>query len=202
LFSEISLFFKEYQERYEKQSIKFNIQVHDNISGSVIRTDDVKLKQILINLIGNAFKFTEKGEIKAGCKLDKNNHLLFYVSDTGIGIPVEKQNLIFERFVQLEQTPNHLYGGTGLRLSIIKGLVGLLGGKIWLESEPAKGTTFYFSFPCEMAVPAYHQLLKPEAPVKYNFSDKTMLIVEDDRYNADYLKEILDGTGVKVVTIT
>jgi hypothetical protein len=199
LFSEISIFFKEHQKRQGKQHIGFTIQAHDEASKMVILTDKVKLTQIFINLVGNAFKFTDKGEIKAGCKLDENNRLLFYVSDTGIGIPPEKKHYIFERFAQLEQIPNRLYGGTGIGLSIVKGLIDLLGGRIWLESELAKGTTFYFSFPYKTAASLSHGQILNEAPEKYNFSNKTILIVEDDTYNADYLKEILDSTGCTII---
>jgi len=209
LFSEISVFFREYQEKYDKLNIKFNMQADDNISTAVIYTDNVKLKQILINLIENSFKFTENGEIRVGCKLDKNNHLLFYVSDTGIGIPVEKQKLIFERFVRLEQSTNRFYSGTGLGLSIVNGLIDLLGGKIWLEPQPANlragitgGTTFYFSVPCEIATSVIDDRLKSEIPKKYNFSNKTILIVEDDKYNIDYLNEILENTGLIIILST
>lgn len=109
----------------------------------IVETDKAKLKQIFINLIGNAFKFTDSGRIEAGCKMD-NDNLLFFVSDTGVGIPTDKQQIIFERFSQIEQTTSRLYGGTGLGLSIVKGFIDSLGGKIWIESELGKGSTFYF----------------------------------------------------------
>jgi signal transduction histidine kinase len=92
-------------------------------------------------------KFTEEGRIEGGCVMDEKHHLAFYVSDTGIGIPPDKYNFIFERFAQLQDDSSHLHGVTGLGLSIVKGLVGLLGGIIWLESELGKGTVFYFNIP-------------------------------------------------------
>jgi hypothetical protein len=194
------MFFKDYQKRQEKEHIKLNIEAHCESFDSIIFTDKGKLKQILINLIGNAFKFTEKGEINVGCKLQSNRQLLFYVSDTGIGIPSDQHNFIFERFAQLEQTPGHLYGGTGLGLSIAKGLVNLMNGKIWLESELNKGTTFYFTLPYERSSPITHkQLNNGETNEKYDFSNKTLLIVEDDVYNSEYLKEILSGTGFTII---
>ncbi len=199
LFSEISEFFKEFQNRQEKQHINFNVQIDCGTYGTVIRTDKVKLKQILINLIGNAFKFTDNGEIQVGCKLDNNQQLIFYISDTGIGIPFDKQEFIFERFAQLEPTPGRLYGGTGLGLSIVKGLIDLLGGKIWLESIPGKGTTFYFSFPHETVDYLSHEQILNDEHSEFNFTGKTILIVEDDKYNADYLKEVLEGTGIKII---
>jgi len=147
-------FFTEHQKRINKQHIKFELSAASGVSACIITTDKVKLRQIFINLIGNAFKFTETGMIKGGCKFNGNDDLVFYVSDTGIGIPVDKQDVIFERFIQLPQDKNYSYGGTGLGLSIVKGLITLLGGRIWVESEPeilsegkSGGSTFYFALP-------------------------------------------------------
>jgi PAS domain S-box-containing protein len=154
LFAELSDFFEEHQKRIGKQHIKFELSAVSCMSGSTITTDKVKLRQIFINLIGNAFKFTETGRIEGGCKFDENDDLVFYVSDTGIGIPIDKQDAVFERFIQLPQNKDISYGGTGLGLSIVKGLITLLGGRIWVESEPeilsegkSGGTTFYFALP-------------------------------------------------------
>ncbi|MDP4208785.1 MAG: PAS domain S-box protein [Bacteroidota bacterium] len=199
LFFEISLFFKEFQKRQNKDHINFNAQLNCGAYGTVIRADKVKIKQILINLISNAFKFTDNGNIEAGCKLDDNQKLVFYVSDTGIGIPPDKQDFIFERFAQLESTPGRLYGGTGLGLSIVKGLIDVLGGKIWLESVPEKGTTFYFNFPYETEDYLSHEQPLSNKQGEFNFSDKTVLIVEDDKYNVDYLKEVLEETGIEII---
>lgn len=110
-----------------------------------LTSDKVKLKQIFINLIGNAFKFTVKGKIEAGCMTDVDGGLVFFVSDTGIGIAKEKHALIFERFMQVNDKIASVSGGTGLGLSIVQGLLKLLGGKIWLESEPGVGSTFFFT---------------------------------------------------------
>ncbi len=154
LFSELADFFTEHQKRLGKENIKFILQAHCVPREFVFITDKVKLRQIFINLIGNAFKFTEAGKIEGGCKLDANNDLIFYVSDTGMGIPSDKFQLIFERFTQLPHDKNITFGGTGLGLSIVKGLITILGGRIWLESEPENlpagktgKTTFYFSIP-------------------------------------------------------
>ncbi|NJO69292.1 MAG: hypothetical protein HC830_08465 [Bacteroidetes bacterium] len=144
LFSELSFFFKEYQKRLGKQHIPFNVQCEGDPYTTIIQTDPVKLKQILINLVGNAFKFTENGSIECGCRFE-DEHVMFYVSDTGVGIPADKFDKIFERFTQVQSDSEKIVSGTGLGLSIAKGLVGLLGGTIWLESEINKGTTFYFT---------------------------------------------------------
>ncbi len=147
LFSELTLFFREQQNRMGKQEIKFNLTANCHPSATFIISDKVKLKQIFINLIGNAFKFTQTGTIEGGCKFDKNNNLIFYVSDTGIGIPADKQQFVFERFSQINQESNKAIGGTGLGLPIVKGLVALLGGEIFLKSELGKGSVFSFTLP-------------------------------------------------------
>ena len=147
LFTELSLFFKEYQKRIGKQHIVFSLKNHASRLGDDFLTDIGKLRQILINLIGNAFKYTETGSIACDCRLDSNNYLIFQVSDTGIGIPADKQEIIFERFAQLKNCNNEAHRGTGLGLPIVKGLVDLLGGEVWLESELGKGSTFKFSIP-------------------------------------------------------
>jgi PAS domain S-box-containing protein len=199
LFAELKLFFEEHQTRLGKQHIKFTLQANCDKKKLIIETDKIKLKQILINLIGNAFKYTDHGQIDGGCKLD-NNNIIFYVSDTGIGIAQEKQQMIFERFTQIEPIPNRLFGGTGLGLSIVKGLVELLKGKIWLDSKLGKGTTFYFSLPYKSANTIEQEpLSKEEKNYEYSLKNKTMLIVEDDPYNISFIKEILSETGINLL---
>jgi PAS domain S-box-containing protein len=201
LFDELIVFFTQQQIKLNKQNISFNLQTQCDPSKVSIVTDKVKLKQIFINLIGNAFKFTDNGYIKGGCKIVDDTNILFYVSDTGIGISIEKQNVIFERFVQLEPTPGRLYGGTGLGLSIVSGLVELLNGKLWLESEPGKGTTFYFSIPYQpVNVVELKVMDKQEGKPLNNLQGKTVLIVEDDFFNAVFIKEILTDTGLHTIT--
>ncbi len=202
LFTELNIFFKENQQNIDKKKIRFNLQVHCDPSENTIVTDKIKLKQIFINLISNAFKFTDKGKIEAGCKYDANHKIYFYVSDTGIGIPPDKHGLIFERFSQLR----HEKGGTGLGLPIVKGLVGLLGGKIWLESElknlhtsKAGGTTFYFSFPYKISQSMHREPVLKDEQQAYQFPNKTILVVDDDSYNATYIKEILAQTGLNII---
>jgi signal transduction histidine kinase len=158
LFKELTRFFKEHQKRIGKEHIHFSMNLPCNGLVSPIMADTVKLKQILINLIGNAFKFTHSGIIECGCRLD-NGSLIFFVSDTGIGIPKDKHEIIFERFAQLSNDRIRNCSGTGLGLSIVKGLLNRLGGRIWLESETENadagksgGTTFYFTFPYEVCV--------------------------------------------------
>ncbi|MGE5393478.1 MAG: PAS domain S-box protein [Candidatus Saccharibacteria bacterium] len=111
-------------------------------------SDESKIRQILDNLISNAIKFTESGTIEIGYE-QQGSSLLFHVKDTGIGIPEEFHQAIFERFRQVETTNSRNYGGNGLGLAITKSLITLLGGEIWLESQPGVGSTFYFTIPLE-----------------------------------------------------
>ncbi|NJO93032.1 MAG: response regulator [Chloroflexia bacterium] len=107
--------------------------------------------------------------------------------------------MIFERFAQVEYGSNRLYGGTGLGLSIVKGLVNLLGGELFLESEIGKGSTFSFVIPYKISVEIQPETMVSDEPQEYSFRNKTILIVEDDIYNAEYLKEILNDKGLKVL---
>jgi len=115
-------------------------------SESIVNTDNEKIYAVLINLVNNALKFTEKGEVEFGYS-DKGKNLEFFVRDTGKGIKAENQELIFERFRQDNESVLRKYEGTGLGLAISKAYIEMLGGKIWVESEPGKGATFYFTIP-------------------------------------------------------
>jgi PAS domain S-box-containing protein len=199
VFTELSVFFKEYQKRIDKQRIKFILHVFGSPEDNLILTDKVKLKQIFINLISNAFKFTEEGQIECGCKFDTNHNLLFYVSDTGIGIPADKHEFVFERFMQLQQGTKKNIGGTGLGLPIVKALVNLLGGQVFLESESGKGSTFSFTIPFKPSTLSNSQQLIIDAINAENFVGKTILVVEDDYYNVQYINEILSGTGLNIL---
>jgi signal transduction histidine kinase len=114
--------------------------------------DFSRLRQVLVNLVGNAIKFTDQGEIRIHVQLlkqiDEHTILLkFAVQDTGCGIPKDKMDLIFERFTQVDGSYTRQHGGTGLGLALCKKIVTLLGGRIWVESMPGKGSTFYFTLP-------------------------------------------------------
>jgi CheY-like chemotaxis protein/two-component sensor histidine kinase len=131
---------------------KKGIELIENIEQHVPKTiigDKTRLRQILFNLIGNAIKFTEKGEVFLNIKtiFQDNRHytLEFSVKDTGIGIPSEKMNQLFKSFSQVDTSTTRKYGGTGLGLAICDRLVNLMGGKIWVESEERKGATFFFT---------------------------------------------------------
>ncbi len=139
-----------YKEQDEGLSIKLTTGLSDE--ESVIVTDSTKLIQVLSNLISNAIKFTKEGHIDFGYQL-KNGSLEFFVRDTGIGIPQEHHDRIFERFFQVDNVVSRKFGGTGLGLSICKAYVEILGGKIWLHSRPGEGTVFYFTIPYKTKAP-------------------------------------------------
>ncbi len=199
LFKELSSQFIEYKKNNSKQHIQFRLKVNCNLENLNIITDKGKLKQIFVNLITNAFKFIIKGQVTVGCNLT-DNKLMFYVSDTGIGITPDQQNKCFERFVQLKHNENLSVGGTGLGLAITKELVEMLGGEIFLESEPGKGSTFSFTCPYRISNP------KPKIGSVMNqsndliFHNKTILVVEDDTYSADYIREIISNKGSKILS--
>lgn len=161
-------------------------------SQSFINIDETRLMQVLSNLLENALKFTKDGKIEFGYTLNKND-IQFFVKDSGIGINTEDHKLIFERFSQSENKSNKLKEGTGLGLFISKGIVELFGGKVWIESEPFKGATFYFTIPnsfvqqpdgCETV----HSTQKIETK-----TTKTILIAEDEECNYWYIEAALNG---------
>jgi signal transduction histidine kinase/DNA-binding response OmpR family regulator/CHASE3 domain sensor protein len=210
----------------KEKSIKFTIDSKE--SPLVIKTDRMRLEQILKNLISNAIKFTSKGSVKLTITKPNNtdNLLSFTVSDTGIGIPKEQQPLVFEAFQQADGSTKRKYGGTGLGLSISRELAKLLKGEITLESEPGKGSTFTLTIPVSIAsatsvykesapakeTPAtveHNKYLSEKIPEpvpddrdKIKAGDKTMLIVEDDRPFAKTLLEYSRERGYKgIVTV-
>lgn len=129
-----------------KENLSFLLEKEFDDNNCIIICDEVRLRQILYNLLGNALKFTKTGFIKFGYTLS-GEKLRFFVQDTGKGISKEKQSLVFERFRQEEESYARQYGETGLGLSISKKLVELLGGEMWMVSDQGVGTTFYFTIP-------------------------------------------------------
>jgi len=148
LISEIQ---KEYSYRASAKGIEFRLKSRTETQDLIILSDESRIKQVLINFVGNALKFTDSGYIEIGVDVIPNN-IQFYVKDTGIGIPKDYHNKIFDRFRQVEAAQTRRYGGNGLGLAITKNLAELLGGRIWLESEPNAGSTFYFALPADFRV--------------------------------------------------
>lgn len=162
-----------------------------------IIADPVRIKQILINLVGNAIKFTEEGyviiSVTANKITEEGVNLLFEVSDTGIGISIDKQGTIFDKFAQADVSTTRKFGGTGLGLAICKQLVGQMGGKIAVKSEIGKGSTFYF----DLTLP----ISKEETPeMAQNYSDLThakVLVVDDLIINRNIIGEYLKSWGIE-----
>jgi two-component system sensor histidine kinase/response regulator len=132
----------------QQKGLEFIFDVAPGVPASVFG-DPSRLRQVLVNLVGNSIKFTERGEIEVNVQAEalglERTILLFSVRDTGIGIPADKQRTIFEVFSQADSSTTRKYGGSGLGLTISGQLVGLMGGKLWVESEAGKGSTFYFT---------------------------------------------------------
>ncbi len=164
-----------------------------------IYSDPDRLHQIFINLIGNALKFTNCGYVEFGYNV-KDKMIEFYVRDTGIGISNEKQKIIFDRFTQADNSLTRKFGGSGLGLTISKGLIELLGGQIWVSSELHSGSTFYFTVPYIPTFDEDNSYRKGEPePSEYKWNDRTFLIVEDDKVSFKFLEGIFRKTGAKIV---
>lgn len=130
----------------DKKKLEFSFHMTLPFESAYVKTDHEKLRGILINLLKNALKYTHQGAVGFGYSL-KDNTVNFFIKDTGIGIAKDRQSVIFDRFIQADMSLSKPYEGAGLGLSIAKAYVDMLGGKIWLESEPDRGTTFYFTIP-------------------------------------------------------
>jgi PAS domain S-box-containing protein len=181
-------------------NLTYNCKLSDE--EAIIKSDKTKFTEILINLIGNALKFTKHGKIEFGYRI-VDNFIEFFVADTGIGIPKEFFDEIFFRFRQVENTTTRQYGGSGLGLSISKAYVELLGGKIWLVSEPEKGSTFYFTIPYAPVKKDIVAKVNIEPEIKLaSIRSKTILIAEDEDSNFMLLEEILSVTDWKIIRAT
>jgi PAS domain S-box-containing protein len=169
-----------------------------------IMTDGNRLRQVMTNLIENAMKFTDEGFVEFGYQMKTLNdeaYIEFFVRDTGIGIPTESQELIFERFRQVDDTNTRKYGGTGLGLTISKNLIKLMGGDIRLESERGKGTTFFVLLPLQAATHDIAEMAKPKISPsnQLDWSSKVILVAEDEDSNYFLLDRILKRTRVKLI---
>jgi len=163
-----------------------------------INSDPNRLRQILINLITNAIKFTAKGRIEIGADFS-GNEMMFWVKDTGMGIPPENLNLIFERFRQVETAGATPVVGFGLGLAISKALVELLGGHIWVESLPEQGSLFVFTIKTNIVNNTMETTQFNNSSYPYDFREHTILIAEDIDFSFLYIEAVLRRTGVKIL---
>jgi signal transduction histidine kinase/ActR/RegA family two-component response regulator len=197
----------------EHKGLEFVIETADNLP-KAIYTDENRLHQILKNLLSNAFKFTDKGQVKMQMLWDQDRKdiagkgaLVFRVTDTGIGIPAEKQKLIFEAFQQADGTTSRKYGGTGLGLTISRELARLLGGVIEVASHPGQGSTFVLVLPLKYTgvdggspsseIEENHSV--KVLPQTADFTGRKILIVDDDVRNVFALSSVLKMRGMNVI---
>ncbi len=198
LFKELQLMFLQNIKRAGKEGVNVIVQWDWPLNELAIYTDPFRLKQILVNLMSNAVKFTEAGEIVLGLK-EHPEGVYFYVKDSGIGIREEKQKVIFHRFMQGHETKTKLYGGTGLGLAISKNLTEILGGEIGVHSSSGEGSTFWFILPRNEVPLKYEAALRTPTNNLRLWEDKKVLIAEDDQSNYYFLYEALKETGIQVV---
>jgi len=182
--------------RAHQKGLELALDIHSDVPDIVVG-DPGRLRQIVINLIGNAIKFTERGEVvfHAGIQEQGGGEatLICSVKDTGIGIPPEKQRVIFEAFTQADGSTSRRFGGTGLGLTISSQLVKAMGGRIWVESEAGQGSSFYFSVRLRLGEQTSGRLVA-SAPVELR--DVRVLIVDDSATNRRILAEIMRGWKV------
>ncbi len=181
----ILLEFKAHEKKLEL-FVDYGTDIGKNFFG-----DSLRITQILTNLLTNAIKFTNKGEIGIIVKTLKNNMMRFEVKDTGIGLSDEQIDKLFQSFSQADSSTTRRYGGTGLGLAISKQLVELMNGRIWVESKEGVGSSFIF----EIELPREKLSSKPFTI----FSDKKILVVDDNQSWQDIIKHLLTSFGIDVV---
>ena len=194
-----------FTKRARDKSIELRYQIAPNVPITVVG-DPHRLRQILINLLGNAVKFTDRGEINVQVHInseiesatDAGSFLEFSVRDTGIGIPPEKHNLVFESFAQADSSTTRKYGGSGLGLAIAKRLAELMGGSMRLQSELNQGSTFSFTarFGLQAQAPASAALLQATL-----LQGKRIALIDDDSTSAAALRSIFAGWGAAVEVV-
>jgi signal transduction histidine kinase/ActR/RegA family two-component response regulator len=186
----------------ERKGIQLALKIDPRVP-ALVRGDSVRVRQIIINLLGNAIKFTHAGSITLSAESSPSDPLsvTFCVQDTGIGIPPDKQELIFEAFSQADASTTRRFGGTGLGLTICTRLITAMSGKIWVESEPGQGSTFYFSLPFlppqDTALPQTRQPAAAVAVAQNAAAERTfdILLVEDNPVNQIVGRRLLEKAG-------
>ncbi|HTI50824.1 MAG TPA: ATP-binding protein, partial [Planctomycetaceae bacterium] len=183
-----------------RKGLELISDIHAEVPDRVLG-DPTRLRQVLVNLVGNAIKFTANGEIlvRVHPESREGDGMLLHVTvtDTGIGIPAEKQGRLFQPFEQVDNSMARRYGGSGLGLAISARLVELLGGQIWLESSAGRGSTFHFTMRIRLADPTAPSFASEEP----GLCGTRVLIVEDNATNRDTLAEMLRSWGMEVVAV-
>jgi len=191
-----------FEKQVTDKDLKLKMEPDPKVPATILG-DVVKLRQVLYNLVSNAIKFTHKGEIIVSCKLltlaDNMATLKFEVSDTGIGIPADKLNSVFEEFTQADNSITRKYGGTGLGLNIVKRMVELQGGTIEVLSTPDVGSSFIATLTYTVSTAdAINSNVEKEFS-KDIFKGKTILVCDDEEMNTMLVEHILTGYGANVV---
>lgn len=189
-----------YKKRCNEKGLDLQLEIAANVGKATVRIDVVKIVQILSNLLENAIKFTNKGYVKLICQLEENE-LYIAVEDSGIGIALENQSLVFERFWQVDMGSNRKFGGIGLGLSIAKAFVTLLGGKIKVTSEMGIGSIFSFSIPFLPANIVTSHQFTPTDNSALNLEGQHILIVEDNESHLEFLFDLLKGYHAHVTGV-
>ncbi len=201
---EIECRFREEMDNNGKPDIRLTLTEGKKDTDFTIYSDPLKLTEILNNLLENALKFTQTGEISFGYYFleegDKEGKtLLFFVKDTGKGIEKEKTKVIFDRFVKIVEKNETIFRGSGLGLSIAKGLSDLFGGTIWVESTPGAGSKFYFSLPLSNIKTSRKAGSLQTKKISDDWSKYELLLAEDVESNYLYIKELLAPTKIKIL---
>lgn len=198
--------FRTQTKDYDSNAFSFVLAEHLDPDPQLIITDPRRLRQILTNLISNAIKFTSKGSVSASYEIDADNQkIIFTVEDTGIGIPADQLDFIWDRFRKIEdQNQKTLFRGTGLGLAITRNLVELLGGEISVTSQLNEGTRFVFSLPYKTPAPESQSTETPQAPVHANQGtpsprNVTILVAEDENDNYLLVDRIISSRDVAVL---
>jgi CheY-like chemotaxis protein len=198
---QIEYVFDFFKPETEQKDIQFYFRNELPNDKACVKTDKEKLYAILINLVKNAIKFTYKGFIELGY-MKKDKLIEFYVKDTGIGIKPEQKDIIFERFIQGSESLNRNYEGTGLGLAISKAYVEMLGGKIWVESEFEKGSTFYFTIPYNYRTQKNEVVNNPiENGSDQHINNLKILIVEDDETSEKLINIVVEKFSKEVINV-
>ena len=185
----------------DQKRLELTCNLADEVPDTLVG-DPARLRQILLNLVGNAMKFTECGEIgidiSAESRTPHEALLRFKISDTGVGIPADKIQAIFEPFTQADGSTTRRYGGTGLGLTISTQLVEMMGGRIWVESEPGSGSTFYFTVLVEVQG---DQTPRHRQKIPAVLSGMSVLVVDDNATNRRILNDMLTRWGMQPVVV-
>jgi signal transduction histidine kinase len=195
IFENLKLYCNTELQNVKKQNIKIVIKTLPDSEKNIILTDSVRLQQVLTHLLNNSIKFTSEGYIETGYTFEDSENILFYVKDTGIGIPEGLHRIIFERFRQADESFTRTYPGTGLGLSICEGIIKLFNGRIWTESDGTNGSVFYFTIPYSSILKEKPDTKKTQNENNYYWPGQNILIVEDDETCYEFLNEVLSFTG-------